>query len=151
MMSSVLYIRRWGFLAVLLISLCPLSGMAQASDTGPLAQAVSKGKILFTHQTFGGTGATCQSCHHDAGRGQTITPDGHVHPSIAGAAALFPRFNHRAGRVITLEDQVHRCIVGGLKGNPPAYDSAAMRSMVTYLTSLSQGKRMRMGGKLDQH
>ena len=150
MVSNVSYIRWWGLFVVLLISICPLAGAARAAGTGALAQAVNEGKILFTHQTFGGTGATCESCHRDAGRGPTVTPDGRIHPSLVGAAALFPRFNPRVRKIITLEDQVRRCVAGGLKGKPPAYDSAAMRSMIAYLTSLSQGERMRMGGKLGQ-
>ncbi len=145
---NVSYIRWSGLLSVLLISICPLASAARATGADPLTQAVDEGKILFTHQTFGGTGATCEQCHHDAGRGSTVTPDGRIHPAIVGAAALFPRFNLKVRKIITLEDQVRRCVAGGLRGTPPAYDSAAMRSMIAYLTSLSQGKRMRMGGKL---
>jgi len=152
MVSNVSRVRWWKWLAVLLVSVCPLASAAHAVGgvAGPLAQAVSEGKVLFTHQTFGGTGATCEKCHHDAGRGPTVTPDGRTRPSIAGAATFFPRFNPKMGKVITLEDQVRRCVAGGLRGTPPAYDSAAMRSMIAYLTSLSQGKRMDMGGKPGQ-
>jgi len=49
--------------------------------------------------------------------------------------------------LVTLEDQVRRCVAGGLQGKAPAYDSTEMRAMIAYLTSLSQGKAIDMGGR----
>ena len=83
---------------------------AHAALSTPLQQAVSAGKQLFIHATFGGSGRTCAACHQDAGRGPTVTPSGKRFPSIADAAALFPRYKPRTGRVITLEDQLRGCV-----------------------------------------
>ena len=47
----------------------------------------------------------------------------------------------------TLLDQVRHCVGAALKGKPPAYDSAEMTELVSYITSLSQGKRVDMDGK----
>lgn len=120
---------------------------ANAVTQSPVAAAVKKGRSLFLHDTFGGSGMTCVSCHRDAGMGPTELPNGAKFPSLANAASIFPRYSRRAGKVITIEDQIRGCVARGLGGKPPAYNSAAMRELVTYLTSLSQGKRINMGGK----
>lgn len=119
-----------------------------AAITGPLAKSVEKGRNLFIHDTFGGQGRTCQSCHTVAGTGPTVLPNGMRLPSIAPAATLFPRYKARLGRVITLEDQVQGCIAGALGGKAPAYDSSTLRALISYLTSLSQGQRINMGARL---
>ena len=121
--------------------------VAYGAEGDPLADAVTRGHQLFTAHTFGGAGRTCESCHHAGGQGPTVPPNGVHKPSIAGAASYFPRFNPRVGHLVTLEDQVRRCVAGGLQGEPPAYDSAEMRAMIAYLTSLSQGKVINMGGR----
>ena len=120
---------------------------AQAAISGPLADAVAAGKQTFLHDTFGGNHMTCASCHSAAGLGPTVTPSGGHFPSLANAATIFPHYSSRAGKVITIEDQVQACVSGGLGGKPPAYGSITMNELVSYLTSLSQGKPMDMGGK----
>lgn len=118
-----------------------------AAGQSALASAVKKGRSLFLHDTFGGSGKTCDSCHRAAGMGPTVLPNGAEFPSLSNAASIFPRYSKRAGKVITIEDQIRGCVAGGLRGKPPAYNSAAMRELTTYLTSLSQGKPVDMGGK----
>jgi len=49
--------------------------------------------------------------------------------------------------VFPSQDQVHNCVAGAIEGAPPAYDSPEMRSLVVYLTSLSQGKPIDMNGR----
>jgi thiosulfate dehydrogenase len=99
----------------------------------------------FLHDTCGGKDRTCSSCHTAAGHGPTVTPNGGHFPSLDAAATHFPRYNARAGKVITLQDQVRACVTGALAGKPPAADSVTMTDLVSYLTSLSQGKPMAMG------
>lgn len=135
--------------ALLLAVLAGFGGMASAhAASSPLSQAVAEGKHIFIHDTFGGShNMTCESCHKAAGMGQTVTPNGHHFPSLANAATIFPRYNKHAGRVITLEDQIRGCVARGMGGKPPAYGSKTMNALVAYLTSLSKGKPMNMGGK----
>jgi thiosulfate dehydrogenase len=71
----------------------------------------------------------------------------HGIPSLNNAAAILPGYNPRLGRAITLQGLIHNCIMGAVQGTPPAYDSAEMADPVSYLSSLSQGKPMQMGGK----
>jgi thiosulfate dehydrogenase len=68
-------------------------------------------------------------------------------PSLANAATIYPRFNPKANKVDTLEDKIGHCIAGGLRGKPPAYGSEQMTQLVSYITSLAQGKPLNMGGK----
>lgn len=118
-----------------------------AAEQPHLASAVKKGRSLFIHDTFDGSGKTCNSCHQAAGMGPTVLPNGARFPSLSNAASIFPRYSKRAGTVITIEDQIRLCVAGGLKGKPPPYNSTAMRELTAYLTSLSQGKPIDMGGK----
>lgn len=133
--------------ALLGAALCFAVPGADAAISGPLAKAVTQGKHEFLHDTFGSNGMTCAACHRAAGMGPTVLPNGHKFPSLANGAAIFPRYKARAHKVITLEDQIRGCVARGLHGKPPAYSSAAMRSLVAYITSLSQGKPIDMGGK----
>ncbi|HKK04580.1 MAG TPA: c-type cytochrome [Gammaproteobacteria bacterium] len=120
-----------------------------AKFSGPLAKTIAKGKHIFTHDSFGGRGMTCASCHTAAGTGPTVVPGQNMKgPTLNNAAAIFPKYKQRNGKVITLADQIHGCIAGAMGGQPPAYSSDKMRALVTYLTSLSEGKTIEMGGKL---
>lgn len=135
--------------AVLLLSsgLCTL-GIQQAAATEPqLEKAVQDGKVLFVHETFGGEGNTCQTCHVEGGVGPGKSSKGAAIPSLASAATIFPRFNPKANKVITLEDKIGQCIAGALRGKAPAYGSEQMTQLVSYITFLAQGKPLNMGGK----
>ncbi|MHB1993622.1 c-type cytochrome [Metallibacterium scheffleri] len=130
---------------VLLFGLCSPAAWAKAPD--PLQAAVQRGAHLFATDTFGGHGMTCQSCHSGGGKIAGQVAGGGKIPSLANAAAIFPRYSPRAGKVITLEDQIRGCIAGGLGGKPPAYGSQALTDLASYLTFLSNGKPIDMGGK----
>lgn len=132
--------------ALACLTALPTGAAYAAESAAPLQAAVAKGKDIFMHPTFGGNGKACTSCHHNGGTGPGALPDGTKLPSLSNAAAIFPRLNKK-GKLVTLEDQVRNCVAGAIKGTPPAYDSAEMRHLVVYLTSLSQGKAIDMGGK----
>ena len=117
-----------------------------AAAASPLENSIQHGKTLFTTAHFSGNGRTCDTCHRGEGKTAGKLPNGKAIPSLNNAATIFPRYNKRAGMVITLQQQVHSCILNALQGTPPAYDSAAMTDLVSYLTSLSEGKPIAMGG-----
>lgn len=121
------------------------NGFPAMATADPLTQSIENGKRLFMTATFDGNGRTCNSCHRGAGQEAGMLPNGKVIPSLGNAAAIFPRYSAGARKVITLPQQVHRCVLGALQGTPPAYDSNAMAALISYLTSLSQGKRIMMG------
>jgi len=130
---------------VLVLGLCVPNVWAKGPD--PLHAAIESGSHLFTTDTFGGRGMTCQSCHSGGGKIAGQLANGSKIPSLSNAAAIFPRFSPRFGKVITLEDQIRGCIAGGLGGKPPAYGSQKLNDLVSYLTFLSNGKPIDMGGK----
>jgi thiosulfate dehydrogenase len=113
-----------------------------------LDDAVQSGAEIFASDTFGsqkkfnGQPASCASCHGTTGKTEGRTPNGTPLPSLIGAAATFPKFDGQNSEVITLEEQVMRCIKGGVQGEPPAYNSPEIVNLVTYLTSLSKGAAM---------
>ena len=112
-----------------------------------LAKVVQQGKELFTHNTFNGNGRVCQTCHLSGGLAPGKLPDGKAIPSLANAAAVFPLFKPRQGKVVTLPDQIRNCVGGALEGQVPDYGSDELNALVVYVTSLSQGKAIDMGGK----
>ena len=130
---------------VLVLGLCAPNVWAKAPD--PLQAAVQRGAHLFATDTSGGHGMTCQSCHSGGGKIAGQVAGGGKIPSLANAAAIFPRYSPRAGKVITLEDQIRGCIAGGLGGKPPAYGSRTLTDLASYLTFLSNGRPIDMGGK----
>lgn len=113
----------------------------------PLRQSVEEGRRLFMEEGFGGNGRRCTSCHLGGGTRPGRLPGGRTIPSLVGAAATFPKYKARRGRVLTLADQVQVCVAGGIQGRPPALDGDAMRALLGYLTFLSQGRPIRMGGR----
>lgn len=136
-------------LAAFLLLLLAGSGAALASDkdSAPLAPMIQKGKEVFSHGTFEGNGRVCETCHIQGGTVPGKRPDGVSIPSLTNAAAIYPRFNARQGKVITLQDQIRSCVANALEGTPPAHESEALNALTVYLTSLAQGKPLDMGGK----
>ena len=132
--------------ALLCLTSLPVHAAKAAELFAKMQPVVQQGKKIFMQPTFGGNGKACNSCHRNGGVGPGALPDGTPLPSLSNAAAIFPRFN-RKGRLTTLEDQVRNCVAGAIEATPPAYDSDEMRLLVVYLTSLSQGKAIDMGGK----
>ena len=118
-----------------------------AANGDSLQQVVERGKNLFMTATFEGNGRHCNTCHKGGGTAMSELPNGKKFASLSNAASIFPRYDAENHRVKTILDQVQHCVDAALKGKPPAYDSAEMTELVSYLTSLSQGKPVNMDGK----
>ncbi len=138
--------------AALSLGVCILLGspLLAAADpvqleSGPLSDAVNQGQKLFKSETFGGNGKTCNTCHPDGGKSGSAFPDGKKIPSLVNAAAIFPRYHPRKDKVFTLSDQIRHCI-GEIKGTPPDYGSVNLNALVTYVSTLSEGQPIDMGG-----
>jgi thiosulfate dehydrogenase len=134
-----------GLLTGMMFSALLLSQPAAAANA-ELGQAVAQGKYLFSHETFGGSGKVCESCHLGGGKEAGRLPNGKAIPSLTNAAAIFPRFQQRTGKVITLTDQIRSCATNALEGTPPDYGSDKLNALASYITSLAQGKPLDMGG-----
>ena len=135
------------FSGALIATLLLAAGISAHAAGTPLDQAVQDGKQVFSHETFGGNGKTCDACHSNGGVGPGKLPNGKAIPSLSNAAAIFPRYNPKAKKVVTLEDQVRACAKNALQGKPPAPGSEKLSNLIAYLTSLAEGKAIAMGGK----
>lgn len=127
--------------------LCSLYAAAAQIEDMQLDAIADQGRALFANATFNGNGQKCESCHPDGGVGPGRSPSGKVLASLSNAGAIFPTYRTRLGRVFTLEDQLVNCVAVAMEGKPPSYGSAEMNALVVYVTSLSQGKPIDMGGK----
>ena len=123
-----------------------LSGATAMAADDPLAQEVARGAHRFAHETFGGNGRTCETCHVGGGKAPGMLPGGRQLPSLTNAAAIFPRFSRGAGAVVTLEGQIRQCVRGGLQGTPPAAGSPELVALAAYLGSIAQGQKVEIGG-----
>ncbi len=132
---------------VVAMAVCALTFTAPAlAAEKPMQAAIHEGGQLFAAASLGVNGESCMTCHRGGGRVEGMLPTGKKIPSLIGAAASFPRYNERAGRVITLGMQINSCITNGLHGMPLSYDGPKMVALISYLTDLSQGKPIDLQG-----
>ena len=145
MMPLHTLITRFTVGAALMLS-ASVAAIAADPAGDPLTQTVGKGASLFAHETYGGNGNTCETCHVGGGKVPGMAPNGKTLPSLLNAAAIYPRFSRGAGQVVTLEGQVYQCIRGGLGGTPPEAGSPDLVAIVAYLGAIAQGQTVGIGG-----
>ena len=80
-----------------------------------------------------GDALDCNSCHLDGGTIAKASP-------YFGVVTLFPTYNKRAGRVITIEDRLNGCFQRSMHGAPLPPDSPEMKAMVAYMAWLKGEK-----------
>jgi|SRR5208283_3397128 len=146
-MTHFAHPRQAGIAVLAIGSILALLGPLAARAVDPsLQEAIARGSDNFLHNTFGGSGRVCNTCHLGGGTQPGRLPNGEAIPSLANAAAIFPRIREEDHALITLPDQVRSCVAGAIKGKVPDYGSDELNSLVSYVTSLSQGKAIDMGG-----
>ncbi len=145
-LSPVLRARSAAFLFAVGPALALLTPSPAVAIDPELQNAIARGSGEFLHETFGGGGRVCNSCHLGGGTLPGKLPNGEAIPSLANAATVFPRVRQEDHALITLSDQVRVCVAGAIRGKPPEYGSDELNALVSYVTSLSQGKAIDMGG-----
>jgi sulfur-oxidizing protein SoxA len=78
----------------------------------------------------GKNGKSCVSCHRSGDKRAT---------GLEGAAAIYPRFDAAAGRVIGLEDRINACLVKHMDGGPMDRESHELNLLTSYVKFLSRG------------
>ena len=68
-------------------------------------------------------------------------------PTLKGASATFPKYKASAQSVITLQQMQNMRIQMIMKGAPQKLDSADSIALSAYVTSLSNGIPVQVGGK----
>ena len=113
-------------------------------DKSPLSEQVRWGYQLFTEtpkhapQFTGGT-MSCANCHLNAGQRERALP-------VLGVAGVFPEYNARASRIITLADRVVDCFLrsenatGKGTEHLPSPSSREVLALSAYITWLSKGQ-----------
>jgi thiosulfate dehydrogenase len=115
-------------------------------DMSPLAKQVRWGFHLFTDTprqapAFTGASVSCANCHLNAGQRERALP-------IVGVAGVFPEYNARASRLISLADRVVDCFLrsenatGSPSGRLPTTTSAEVLALSAYISWLSAGQPM---------
>jgi thiosulfate dehydrogenase len=121
----------------------------KTSTTDPkaeLAKVITAGKMLFNDPKLGKSGSSCNSCHPNGGTtgGQMM---GMTIPTLKGASATFPKYNASAKSVVTLQQVQNMRIQMIMKGTPQKLDSADSIALSAYVSSLSNGVPVQVGGK----
>ncbi len=111
-----------------------------------LAKAIEKGKALFNDTKLGKTGTSCNSCH-PGGDSSGGTVMGMEIPSLKGAAATFPKYKKPANGVIILSQMNNICIEMIMEGEPLKLDSDEAIALAAYVTSMSNGVKIKVGGE----
>jgi thiosulfate dehydrogenase len=122
----------------------PANPLTDASlDHSPQAETIRFGFRLFTNtpaeaKRFVSGRVACSNCHLNAGQRERALP-------VVGIAGVFPEYNKRAGRPITLDDRIIECFLRsenatGKKtaGGPPTSTSREVVALNAYLTWLSR-------------
>ncbi len=160
----------WRVRIMLAMSAVAMAGDALAAPLPPaLQQAVSRGAHIFKDDSFGShvkpvpdaasafatlggsphagpRFLTCSACHIHGGLTRGLLPDGRRIASLRNAAAVFPRYNAKSHRIMTLEAQIRHCVRDGIVGRPPAYGGSTMVDLVSYLKSIAAGQPIAIGG-----
>jgi len=123
----------------------PLNPLEDKSvDQSPLAEQIRWGYQLFTATPkhapqFVGGGMACANCHLNAGQRERALP-------LVGVAGMFPEYNARAARLITLADRVVDCFLrsenatGRSVDELPTPTSKEVLALSAYISWLSKGQ-----------
>ncbi len=95
-----------------------------------------KGETFFNHtpqllKKYARSELSCSSCHLRGGQ----KPFG---ASLVGVYNHYPRYQARAGRVVTFPERINGCFVRSLNGKPLPPDGDEMKAFVAYMRWLSR-------------
>jgi thiosulfate dehydrogenase len=127
----------------------PKNPLVEASlDTSPLSEEIRRGFRLFTNTPVEAPRLapgkmSCSNCHMNGGQREKSLP-------LVGVAGMFPEYNRRAGRLISLGDRITDCFLrsenaaGGTlhPDELPTPTSSEVLAISAFLTWLSRGSEM---------
>jgi thiosulfate dehydrogenase len=111
-------------------------------EPSPLTEQIKWGFRLFTntpHEApqFTGGGVSCSNCHLNAGQRERSLP-------LVGVAGVFPEYNARAARLISLGDRVVDCFMRSENGTAhdelPTPSTKEVLALSAYITWMSKGQ-----------
>lgn len=106
--------------------------------TGPLGESIRLGAHIFEQTpkyapAYTGNRLSCGDCHIQRGTAAFSAP-------MVGLTEIFPIYNDRAKRVISLEDRIQDCFLRSENGRRVPYNAPEMIGLVAYIQWLSQGQ-----------
>ena len=122
----------------------PRDPLKDVTLTDPkMGEPIRWGYRIFTNTPaeaprFTGGKVSCVNCHLNAGQRERALP-------LVGVVGMFPEFNNRASRLISLQDRVVDCFLrsenatGVDAGSPPTTADKEVLAVAAYLTWLSKG------------
>lgn len=119
------------------------------------AEALRIGQELFNDPNLGTKALACNSCHPaggtTGGEAEIQKRMGHGPyklpiPSLIGAAARFPKYKMPQDGVITLAQMNNNCLRMFMSGKRLPLDSPESSYLAAYVTSLSEGEEIEVGG-----
>jgi 2',3'-cyclic-nucleotide 2'-phosphodiesterase (5'-nucleotidase family)/cytochrome c len=107
------------------------------ADAGE-ADRVRRGARLFVdtkHEApeYVGNALACASCHIDGGQREGALP-------LVGAEAMYPSFQRRAGRSMSIEERIQGCFERSMNGVAPPPGSDVLTALTAYVAWLSDGE-----------
>ena len=81
---------------------------------------------------YAGTNMACGSCHRAAATVPYAAP-------LIGTHSVYPQFQPRFGKNVTLESRINLCFTHSLSGREIPEDSKEMKALVAYIEYLSRG------------
>lgn len=104
---------------------------------GELGAAIQQGKKIMNETQMllpknVGNGLNCSSCHLNGGTVPKTAP-------FVGLWGVFPEYNARDGKVVTLSQRINDCFERSMNGRPLSYTSDEMTNMLAYIQWLSTG------------
>lgn len=122
----------------------PKIDLSKLPDTEQNRQ-IKLGQALFTHTSeylgpemldhskrYAGTNMACASCHRAAATIPYAAP-------LTGTYSVYPQFQPRFGRMVSLENRVNLCFTHSLSGRELPEDSKEMKAIIAYIEYLSRG------------
>jgi thiosulfate dehydrogenase len=88
-----------------------------------------------------GDALACTSCHLNGGTVANASP-------FNGLATVFPTYNARAGRIISLQERLNDCMLRSMNGTRVSDDSKDMKAMVAYIAWMKGDKGA--NGKIEE-
>ena len=81
---------------------------------------------------YAGTNMSCGNCHRGAATVPYAAP-------LTGTYSVYPQFQPRFGKNVTLESRINLCFTHSLSGRAIPEDSTEMKAFVAYIEYLSRG------------
>jgi thiosulfate dehydrogenase len=105
---------------------------------GPEGDSIRAGMSIFNQTSryaapYVGNKLSCTDCHLGGGTQAYASP-------MVGMPGIFPMYNTRARKVISLEDRVQECFTRSENGRPLQYNGPEMIAVVSYIHWLSIGQ-----------